>query len=74
MGYAVLSSKLEYISKRNKTLFRNEKGKIMGFQLGSRSIAKLEGVDERMQAVVRSAIQIPKQPVSAPIHTDTRPD
>lgn len=28
----------------------------MGYKLGNRSIAKLEGVDERMQAVVRSAI------------------
>ena len=28
----------------------------MAFKLGNRSIAKLEGVDERLQAVVRSAI------------------
>jgi len=36
----------------------------MGFQLGSRSIAKLEGVDERMQAVVRAAIAQSKQDFS----------
>ena len=36
----------------------------MGYKLGKRSLEKLEGVDERMQSVVRYAISVTKQDFS----------
>ena len=36
----------------------------MAYKLGKRSLAKLEGVDERMVAVVKHAITVSKQDFS----------
>ena len=64
MGFVVQCSVAEHDNKFFKTLPRRKGTKVMGYKLGKGSQKKLEGIDERMAAVVRYAIGVSKQDFS----------